>query len=215
MTSFPKPHITILKWIIGVFAFFNVLWWGGFVNSYFLGFPYWPNYNIIWISIPAVSYIVGYFMLSTPDFFRHPALQYQAAPKKELREKRLSTTMADSIRSKLILLMKNQKLYLNSDLSLKSLSEELQVSTNDLSWVLNEIIRKKFYDFVNEYRIEEFISRVHQGEHEVKTILALAFESGFRSKSTFNKAFCDSRESTPSDYIKGLSQTERTARIAS
>ena len=59
-----------------------------------------------------------------------------------------------------------------------------------------------FYDFINHYRVKEFVKKVENQEHLKHTILALSMDVGFNSKSTFNKAFKDTMQDTPSNYIK-------------
>ena len=95
-----------------------------------------------------------------------------------------------------------QKVYLDNELTLVHLSKALDTSTNNLSWLLNVVYKANFYDFVNEYRIKEFIAKLEQDEHKAKTLLSLSMEVGFNSKSTFNKAFKSVLNETPSSYIK-------------
>ena len=78
----------------------------------------------------------------------------------------------------------------------------LQTSTNNVSWLLNNVYETTFYDFVNRYRVEEFVQKVENNEHLRHTILALSLDVGFNSKSTFNKAFKLHKQDTPSNFIK-------------
>ncbi|WP_375560005.1 helix-turn-helix domain-containing protein [Bernardetia sp. OM2101] len=85
------------------------------------------------------------------------------------------------------------------------MAKKLDSSTHDLSWLLNTVYQKTFYDFVNEFRLKEFLSKIESQEYKQKTILALALEAGFNSKSTFNKVFKSTMQTTPSLYIKNYS----------
>lgn len=108
------------------------------------------------------------------------------------------------IQSKLTELMEKKKLYLDETLSLNKLSEQVEVLPNYLSQVINERYGKNFYDFVNSYRVEEFKNIVQRSENRNKTLLALALDSGFTSKASFNNFFKKLSGQTPSEYIKSL-----------
>jgi len=103
---------------------------------------------------------------------------------------------------KLNLLMEKQKPYTNPDLSIAELSEMLKTKSHVLSKLLNEHYNKNFRDFINEYRIEEFIKISLSESNKNFTFLALAYEVGFNSKSTFNLAFKKSKGLSPREYFK-------------
>ena len=68
--------------------------------------------------------------------------------------------------------------------------------------MLNNTYQTTFYDFINGYRVMEFVKKVVNEEHIQHTILALSMDVGFNSKSTFNKAFKSKMNETPSNFIK-------------
>jgi AraC-like DNA-binding protein len=110
----------------------------------------------------------------------------------------------DQIMVALIDKMKDQKLYLNSELSLSLVATILGIRKEVLSKVLNQGLSKNFYRFVNEYRVEEF-KRLAENEGANKfTHLGLAYEAGFNSKTTFYKAFKQITQLTPSEYLETL-----------
>lgn len=156
------------------------------------------NYSSIWFSLPLISYVVGYYMLTQPEIFQQsPTL---ANTKKN--QHRLHVSTIEQLKTLLGKKMLVENAYTNSELTLSELSEQLGTTANNLSWLLNEVYRQNFYDFINNYRIDAFISKANNGEHVQKTILSLALEVGFKSKSTFNKAFKSIHNTTPSKYIK-------------
>nr|WP_297911822.1 helix-turn-helix domain-containing protein [uncultured Allomuricauda sp.] len=158
------------------------------------------NYNFVWITIPILIYIVGFFALKQPEIVR---VMVTEKPKGRVREL-LNEQGITLLKQKLTKLMKDEKVYLNNELSLVNLSKQLNTSTNNLSWLLNTVYNSNFYDFVNEYRIKAFVSKLEQEEHKMKTLFSLSMEVGFNSKSTFNKAFKSVLNETPSSYIKKL-----------
>ncbi len=100
--------------------------------------------------------------------------------------------------------LEREKLFLDPDLSLTRLAEYMKVPPGKLSLVINQILDKNFYDLINEYRVNEFLIRLPKKEYGHLSLLGLAFECGFRSKSTFNAFFKRQTGSTPSAYKKYL-----------
>jgi len=101
--------------------------------------------------------------------------------------------------------MEEEKPYLDSSLGLKHLAGQIELSTNQLSQLLNEQLSQNFYDFVNSYRLEEFKVRVKDEKNRNFTLLYLAYDCGFNSKTTFNTFFKKSTGKTPSEYLKTIS----------
>ena len=100
--------------------------------------------------------------------------------------------------------MKRKKPYLENKLTLKQLSESLRISTNHLSQIINEQLNCSFFDFINEYRVEDIKQKLENKEYENFTILALAYECGFNSKSSFNSTFKRFTGCTPKQFINTL-----------
>ncbi len=82
-----------------------------------------------------------------------------------------------------------KKPYLDSEISLSKLGESFGVHSNYLSQVINDRENKNFYDYINGYRIDEFKRIASDPKKKKLTIMALAFECGFNSKSAFNNCF--------------------------
>ncbi len=94
----------------------------------------------------------------------------------------------EEIASKLKTLMSEEKAYKNPDITLSSLSEQLGIKSYLTSKCLNIVFEKKFNDFINEYRIEELKILLKDPKSTNYTLLSLAFEAGFNSKASFNRA---------------------------
>ena len=82
--------------------------------------------------------------------------------------------------------MKEEKPFADEDLTLQSFAEELEIKSHQLSQILNEILGKNFFQFVNGYRIEEAKNLLK--EERERNILWVAYAVGFNSKSSFNKS---------------------------
>ena len=103
-------------------------------------------------------------------------------------------------------LMSSVKPYLDENLTLRDLAEKLEIPPNQLSQVLNEGFDQNFAEFVNTYRLEMFKSKVADQNLRQLTILALAYESGFNSKTVFNTFFKKMMGQTPKAYWKEVVQ---------
>lgn len=96
--------------------------------------------------------------------------------------------------------MQTQKLYLNQELSLKDLAKSIDTYTHYITLILNSYFNQNFYDFINQYRVEEAERLLLDPSKSNFTILAIAYECGFNSKAPFNRAFKKKNGITPSEY---------------
>jgi AraC-like DNA-binding protein len=105
------------------------------------------------------------------------------------------------VKQKLEHLMNQKKPYTNPKLTIAELAELMNVDMRLLSRVINEIHEKNFHDFINTYRINEFIRLMNNDKYKNYTFLALAFEVGFNSKTAFNRSFKKMMNKTPREYF--------------
>ncbi|WKK67116.1 helix-turn-helix domain-containing protein [Lutimonas zeaxanthinifaciens] len=101
------------------------------------------------------------------------------------------------------LTLKEQQHYLKPNFPLKELASELNLPQRYVSFLINHYHDKNYKEFINEYRIKTFLSKAQTSEKDSKTLLGLALESGFSSKSTFNQVFKNYTGKSPSEYLKG------------
>ncbi len=97
-------------------------------------------------------------------------------------------------------LMKKERLYLDTAISLKTLSKKLDISDKKLSQLLNQYMHVSFNDYINRLRVEEFKKRIHEIDTEKYTLFAIALDSGFNSKSSFNRIFSKEVGMTPTQF---------------
>lgn len=198
--SFEQKTVRYLQFFTIVLLLIISAWGIVFINgTLFNRYSPYINYNTIWIAIPFFIYLISYYNLKQPELFR-------ISVKKSVKtaKRRLNDEMIETLDIELQRLMNEEKIYLNSYLTLKDLAKMLNSSTNNISWLLNEVHKKSFYDYINSYRIKEFIDQAENKKHIKNTILAMAYEVGFNSKSTFNNAFKLEMKQTPSSFIKSL-----------
>ncbi len=125
-----------------------------------------------------------------------------AAGKAKYQKSSLSGEDAAAIRRRLLSIMERERLFLDPDLTLPELSERLGVSPHHLSQVINEDLNKSFFDFVNEYRVRETQRLLSSPEAQHLSILGIALDAGFNSKSAFYSAFSKHTGMNPSQYRK-------------
>ena len=106
-------------------------------------------------------------------------------------------------------LMAIKKPFLEEDLTLSTLAQFLQVPDKKLSTLLNQNMGVSFYDYINRLRIEEVKRRMALPESNKYTLLAIAYDCGFKSKSSFNRIFKSSTQLSPSDYRKQLIPSDK------
>lgn len=102
-------------------------------------------------------------------------------------------------------LMKEKKPFLMPSFPLNELAKELELPPRYVSFLINEYVGKNYKEYINSYRIEAFLEKAKSEESNYKTLLGLAFDSGFSSKSTFNQVFKDQMGQSPSEYLKRTS----------
>lgn len=126
------------------------------------------------------------------------------AAKAKYQKSSLNEENAKSIHQQLQQLMTRDKLFKDPELNLGELAEKLSVHSNTLSQVINSFESKTFYDYVNSLRINEFKTLAADPANNQYTLLSLAFECGFNSKTAFNRNFRKATGLSPSEYLNQL-----------
>ena len=98
-------------------------------------------------------------------------------------------------------LITGEKLYQNPELSLTEVARKLQTNTSVVSKAINQGFQMNFNDFINNYRIEAVKKMFANGEHKKSTLLGIAYDCGFNSKATFNRAFKKNTNYSPKEYL--------------
>ncbi len=129
---------------------------------------------------------------------------YGALPKKSEKDSKsrlLEPEDETRQREVLLRLMVEEEPFLNPQLSLRSLSSQMDLHPNQLSWLLNEGFGKNFNEFVNAYRIKHFKALALDDKNAHISLLGLAYESGFNSKTVFNTSFKKETGLTPKVFV--------------
>jgi AraC-like DNA-binding protein len=115
---------------------------------------------------------------------------------------KISDSETNSIHQRLKELMNTEKLYKNPELTLSEVAKRIPIHQNTLSQVINTVEEKSFYDYINFQRVEEFQRIALLPKSNQYTLLSLAFESGFNSKTSFNRNFKKITNLSPSEFLK-------------
>ena len=96
--------------------------------------------------------------------------------------------------------MEANRYYRAAELSLPTLAEALNINPHELSRIINNAIGKNFNDFINEYRIREVVKKMQDPANDRITLLGIALDAGFNSKTTFNRTFKEMTGKSPNEY---------------
>lgn len=171
--------------------------------------------NLLSLLSAILVYTVGYKMLSAPPHLpefeltqQENRIAEQEPHKNEVSENaKYERSGLNSIRSKqladkLLEFMATNKPYLAADLNVKQLADMLGCQPHHLSQVINQHCGKNFYDLINTYRVKEVKARITDPVYDHLTLLAIAFDSGFNSKASFNSVFKKLTGKAPSAFKK-------------
>lgn len=170
---------------------------------------------LIYTSASILIYSIGYFSLRQPQIFERiqkpnsevlTGSVVKPVEAASYQKSGLTESDAQFYLKNLLMLMDAEKPYLNSELTIRELADKLSLSTHNLSEILNTRLNQKFYDFINRYRVEEVKRRLSVNNSQKYSLISIAFDSGFNSKSTFNIMFKKFTGMTPSDYRNRLSE---------
>ncbi len=194
----PQYQLRWLRRLLKRFALFWLLWmpFMGVDYFYYHNQPgihaYYPLYLVlavmmIWIAAKA------FLSLEIAAPAPGPVVS-KPSPATELKQKGnwLRKTMETGL------------LYQDAELSLRSLAETLDLTPNELSRIINTAFRKSFNDFINEYRIREVIRKMQDPAYDRLTLIGIALDAGFNSKSTFNRVFREMTGKSPAEYKSRL-----------
>lgn len=136
--------------------------------------------------------------------------QFQSSQEEKLsyRTTRISDEECKRLIKKLDNIMKTEKPFKNPDLKIKDLAEMIDANAHSLSFLFNQFLDKSYYDYVNEYRVNEFKELVKNIDTSRYTITTMAEKCGFSSRASFFRHFKNLTGMTPSEYLKKTEKGE-------
>ena len=196
-----------LSWIRKLIMVFGIVWTAlisvTVIHHVFKLFSMVFCTDGLFLSLSVFVILIGYFGLKQKIIYGNEDIiapvgssntqtKYAGSKLSDIEEKQLADQLKKHIDS--------SKSYLNPDLTLAQLAAEIGISSHILSQVINEQFNLNFFDFVNQYRVDEFKQRIVNPNYESYSLLGIAFDCGFNSKSAFNRIFKKSTSLTPSQY---------------
>jgi AraC-like DNA-binding protein len=193
LVSYTSGVIT-LNWLkiisVSFYLSYFILFILGGLNMIGNIIPFDP-YFVIFGFITLFSFVFSFYSIRQPAIFGQE-LKPETDEKKESEKyirSGLKEKQAGDYLEKLILYVETNKPYLNRDLSIYDLSHMSGIPRHYITQILNEKHRRNFFTFINEYRVSEVIERFSDPKFSHYTILAIAYDAGFNSKTTFNAIF--------------------------
>lgn len=196
-----KQYPSYLKALFSLIALTLVAWAVSYLS--------WvtANYNIlsaigyrtVWIILPFITYAMGFCAIRQPELFKI-SVEKNASQKAVISE-------IEELKEKVHNCMIEEAPFLNPKLSLEELAKLTGIKRHLLSRVINTGFEQNFSDYVNSYRINEFKKLVQREDKKDFTILAIALEAGFNSKTTFNTTFKKLAGSTPIEFANSIKKT--------
>lgn len=173
--------------------------------------------NLIFDNVAGLIYLGGIFYIAYFSLKQKDSFQLSNHEKEEIdviiietsslepkHRKLISDDNLEEMKCALIMLMENEKPFLDPELSLFKLASQLMLPSHQLSYVINKGFNENFYQFINRYRIEEAKKMIQDSKMEHLSLIGIAFEVGFNSKTVFNTTFKKSTNQTPSEFKKSI-----------
>jgi AraC-like DNA-binding protein len=158
--------------------------------------PTTPNL-LVPLGASMLIYAMGYLKLRRPEA---EIAERNEQPARKYEKSTLTPERSERYLERLLTFMKNEKPFIDGDLTIQKLAERLSIPSNHLSQTINERLGQTFSDFVNSYRVEEAKRRLRDPAFSHLSVLGIAEEVGFNSKSSFNSVFKKHTNMTPSEF---------------
>lgn len=215
IVSYSSGKIT-LQWLLGL----SITFYTGYVVMFIfggidilVGFMPFDPYEISFIGLTILTFLFGFFGFHQSSIFEEVVridkkipVEPETENKKYQRSGLRQEDVADYVK-KIRKYMVAEKPYLDRELTIYNLSDQLKIPRHILSEVINEHMGMNFYNLVNDYRVNEVKERMRRDDMKLLTILAIAYDSGFNSKSSFNTIFKEKTGQTPSEFLDSINAT--------
>lgn len=187
--------LLVILWIITALLDFNPISGGHHYD------------RILWIGVTILIYWIGYALIIRPELFSmtHRMVLIGDQPTISPSEDKIKmisklSEKTDEYHQQLIYLMEEKALYRDPEFNMDQLAEELKLSKGYLSQIINQKEGKNFFEFVNQYRVEDVKQKLSDVSYRHFSIIAIGREAGFKSKSSFYSVFKKQTGKSPSKF---------------
>jgi AraC-like DNA-binding protein len=197
--------IPLIEELLSVFPFFQNLdyrgsWYSYFVFAVVVYYVAINGFNAVVVPLRKLVFEPELLLqYKTPALIGAPVTEDAVF---EVVETKTNNAELDNWKQTISSVMQSQKLYEDPELTLSQLAKQLSTNTSVLSKIINTGFQMNFNDFVNEYRINAMMEKLKAGEQKKQTLLGIAFDCGFNSKATFNRAFKKQTDLSPKEWIE-------------
>ena len=201
---FSNTYKLELNWVLSFLVVFSSLFLYGviqmLINEYVTELSYKQQWwlNLFMALVTLYVGVRGYFTDTTKlkrlnfSFTPNPISIPQPDNSKEVSQEEITIVKV---------YMENEKPYLNPDLNLSDLANEVKMTRAQLSQVINSGFNKNFNDFVNSFRVKAFKEKLSEGKQQQLSLLGIAYDCGFNSKATFNRVFKKLTNTSPTEFM--------------
>jgi AraC-like DNA-binding protein len=213
VNSFSYKEQINLNWLRNVIGGLGFIYLVVIVSNILVRFPFLSmemHEHLIYFSISIAVFFLGYFGIKQQAIYQSDPRFIGQTASKPPEEKKASQYLHSGLKQEeaerhaavLKAYFEREKPYLDGKLSIGDVADYMKISVNHLSQVINEQLGMTFFDFVNSFRVDEVKTRLSSPDVQNFTLLGMAYESGFNSKSSFNSIFKKFTGLTPSQFTK-------------
>lgn len=183
------------SFVLSFFSILTILWVADLLFNL-------PVYSIIEVILCLFLFCLGYVVYFQPNFFEIPMQKNKSG------DEQFSKFNDEASLTVIKNLIEKEKLYLQPRLSINDLSETSKLPSRYISYLINKNYKINFTTYINRYRINEVLIKLQNSEESHKTIFGIALDSGFNSKSSFNKVFKDITGKSPTKYLSKVKNSD-------
>ena len=208
--NFSSTENINLEWLRKLVIVFGVIWTAliiiTIIHHVFNLFSMAFCTDSLFLALSIFVILIGYFgfkqkVIFEDEFKQQPVfteekIKYSGSTLKEGEGTKYTEQLGE--------FMRLEKPYLNPVLTLTQLASQMNISAHHLSQIINEHSKQNFFEYINQFRVEEVKSRINNPKFENYSLLGIALDSGFNSKSAFNRMFKKFTNQTPSQFKSGL-----------
>ncbi|WP_442264777.1 helix-turn-helix domain-containing protein [Tenacibaculum sp. ZS6-P6] len=195
--------LTWIRTIVFIYLFFHAFWIFEDIISVI-------NESIVYY-FAAISTILTFFMIywiAYNGFSQVDIFKERLFLKESEKEKKIVKKDTKELFNKIVHQIQDEKIYSDQNLNLRILSQKVRIKEKELSKLINLHTGNNFYYFINTFRVNSFKESLSSNKASKLSLLGLANEAGFSSKSTFYAVFKKLEGITPKQYQKQIKKSE-------